>query len=121
VNAVFRSLLLLAASCLMVTTAARADDFRPAYLQLRQIDATTYDVLWKAPALDAGTSLRVQPVFPAGSRTLTQPVASHAGNAAVLRWKVAADGGLTGKVIEFPGLAETRIDVLVRLDRIAAF
>jgi hypothetical protein len=96
---------------------AEADEFRPAYLQLRQLDATTYDVLWKVPAIDASTTLRVRPVFPAGTRTLTEPVSSFASNAAVLRWKVTADGGLTGKVIKFPGLAETRIDVLVRLER----
>ena len=96
---------------------AEADEFRPAYLQLRQLDATTYDVLWKVPAIDASTTLRVRPVFPDGTRALTEPVSSFASNAAVLRWKVAADGGLTGKDIEFPGLAQTRIDVLVRLER----
>jgi hypothetical protein len=35
---------------------AEADEFRPAYLQLRQLDATTYDVLWKVPAIDANTA-----------------------------------------------------------------
>ena len=31
-----------------------ADEFRPAYLQLTQIDAETYGVLWKVPALETG-------------------------------------------------------------------
>ena len=28
---------------------ARADEFKPAYLQLTQLDQETYDVLWKTP------------------------------------------------------------------------
>jgi hypothetical protein len=32
---------------------AHADVFRPAYLQLQQLDAESYDVKWKLPALDA--------------------------------------------------------------------
>jgi hydrogenase/urease accessory protein HupE len=35
----------------------------------------------------------------------------------VQRWQVRVTGGLDGKAIEFPGLAETRIDVLARLTR----
>ena len=42
----------------------QADVFKPAYLQLRQIDAERYEVLWKVPAIDAQTTLKVTPVFP---------------------------------------------------------
>ena len=31
---------------------ARADEFKPGYLQLTQLDRETYDVLWKIPAID---------------------------------------------------------------------
>jgi hypothetical protein len=116
-SAVIRRLVPFALLLLAAFATAQADEFRPAYLQLRQIDATTYEVLWKVPAIDASTTLSVRPVFPEGTRTLTEPVSTYANNAAVLRWKVAADGGLTGKRIEFAGLAATRIDVLVRLER----
>ena len=40
---------------------AAADVFRPAYLQLSQLDATTYDVLWKVPAINESTTLRLKP------------------------------------------------------------
>jgi len=54
---------------------ARADEFKPAYLQLTQLDHETYDVLWKIPAIDESTTLKVKPQFPDGSEPLT-PVRS---------------------------------------------
>ena len=102
---------------LAVALPAAADEFRPAYLQLKQVDDTTYDVLWKVPALDANTTLRLNPVFPEGTRQLTKPVGSFANNATVLRWRVAVDGGLAGKAVAFPDLPGSRVDVLVRVER----
>jgi hydrogenase/urease accessory protein HupE len=97
---------------------ASADEFRPAYLQLRQIDAVTYDVLWKLPALDESTTLKVRPEFPAGTQAIEPVRSSYAAGTAVQRWRVQAEGGLAGKAIEFPNLAASRIDVLVRVERI---
>ena len=37
---------LLSLFWLAIVLPAAADEFRPAYLQLRQIDTVTYDVLW---------------------------------------------------------------------------
>ncbi|HSM21628.1 MAG TPA: HupE/UreJ family protein [Rubrivivax sp.] len=96
---------------------AAADEFRPAYLQLRQVDATTYDVLWKLPALDEATTLKLRPQFPPGTQDITPLRSSYAAGTAVQRWRVQAEGGLAGKSIEFPNLASSRIDVLVRVER----
>jgi len=94
-----------------------ADEFRPAYLQLRQVDAVTYDVLWKLPALDESTTLKLRPVFPTGTEVIAPVRSSYAAGTAVQRWRMRADGGLAGKAIEFPTLAASRIDVLVRVER----
>jgi hydrogenase/urease accessory protein HupE len=96
---------------------AAADDFRPAYLQLRQVDATTYDVLWKLPALDESTTLKLRPQLPPGTHVITPTSSSYAVGTAVQRWRMQIDGGLAGKAIEFPNLAASRIDVLVRVER----
>ena len=100
-----------------VALPAMADEFRPAYLQLRQVDATSYDVLWKVPALDETTTLKVVPIFPQGTRALTPVHNSYAAGTAVQRWRIEVDDGLAGKAIEFSNLASARIDVLVRLER----
>jgi hypothetical protein len=96
---------------------AAADEFRPAYLQLQQVDAITYDVLWKVPALDEYTTLKVRPVFPPEAQPVEQVRSSYAAGTAVQRWRVQVDGGLTGRAIEFTNLATSRIDVLVRVER----
>jgi len=101
----------------LLIPAAPADEFRPAYLQLTQTAPDQYDVLWKVPALDENTVLKVQPSFPAGTAT-TRPVrSSFAGGAVVQRWAIDLPGGLEGHAIDFPGVATTRIDVVVRLVR----
>lgn len=110
------ALLALAAS-LIAPPPARADDFRPAYLQLTQDDATTYDVLWKVPALGEDAVLKVHPAFPPGTTDVTPRRSSYATGVAVQRWRIKVPGGLEGKAIAFPGLTETRIDVLARLAR----
>jgi len=96
---------------------AQADEFRPAYLQLTQLDATTYDVLWKLPALDEAFTLKLHPQFPAGTRALTPVLSSYAKGSATQRWRIEVPGGLAGQAVRFPGLAAARIDVLVRLAR----
>ncbi len=96
---------------------AAADEFRPAFLQLTQIDAATYDVLWKLPALDESTTLRLRPAFPSGTQVLSPVHSSFAAGTAVQRWRIRVDGGLEGKAVRFPDLAVTRIDVLVRYAR----
>lgn len=96
---------------------ARADEFRPAYLQLVQVDSVTYDVLWKIPALDEGTTLAVRPEFPAGTEVLTPIRRAFALGASVERWRIRVPGGLTGRGITFTGLAANRIDILVRVTR----
>jgi hydrogenase/urease accessory protein HupE len=112
-----RRWLILGWVLLVVGLPAMADEFRPAYLQLRQIDSTRYDVLWKVPALDEATTLKVVPIFPKGARTLTAVHSSYAAGAAVQRWRMEVDGGLADKAIEFSNLSAARIDVLVRLER----
>jgi hydrogenase/urease accessory protein HupE len=97
---------------------AAADEFRPAYLQLSQESAETYSVLWKVPALNESTTLRISPLFPRGVRDISARRMSFASNMGALRWKIAAPGGLDGKSIAFPDLATTRIDILVRLERL---
>ncbi len=98
--------------------AVRADEFKPAYLQLTQLDRDTYDVLWKIPALDEATTLKVKPQFPAGVQDLTPVRGTYARGVTVQRWRLRVPGSLDGKSVEFPQLSTTRIDVLVRLVRL---
>ena len=96
---------------------ASADEFRPAYLQLTERDAETYEVLWKVPALNEDTTLRVAPMFPPGTTDLMPRNGSFAEGTVVARWRVHVPGGLDGKEVAFSDLSIPRIDVLVRVVR----
>ncbi|MCU0621949.1 MAG: HupE/UreJ family protein [Gemmatimonadales bacterium] len=112
-----RRLLLALLLAVGVATSVRADEFRPAYLQLVQRDSVTYDVLWKVPALDENTSLAVRPEFPAGTEVLTPVRRFFGSGTSVQRWRIRVPGGLVGRSIGFTGLAAARIDILVRVAR----
>ena len=73
---------------LAVAAPVAADEFRPAYLQIQQVDAADYDVLWKVPAVDEFTTLKVNPEFPANVSQLTARHSSYADGIAVQRWRI---------------------------------
>src|SRR6187402_355040 len=113
-----RCLVLLAVALLSFAARARADEFKPGYLQITQLDHQTYDVLWKVPAIDESTTLKVKPQFPDGTETLTAVRSTFSRGVTVLRWRIRVPEGLDGKAIFFSQLSETRIDVLARLVRL---
>lgn len=114
-----RALLLWLGACLLLAwqVPVRADEFRPAYLELRQDGTETFDVLWKLPALDETTTLKVKPVFPPGTEQLTTPVRRFASGAATLHWRIRVPGGLEGKSVDFE-LSHSRLDILARYQRL---
>src|SRR6187402_2591692 len=113
-----RCLVLLAVALLSFAARARADEFKPGYLQLTQLDHETYDVLWKVPAIDESTTLKVRPQFPEGTEALTPVRSTFSRGITVQRWRIRIPQGLDGKAIFFSQLSETRIDVLARLVRL---
>lgn len=95
-----------------------AHEMRPAYLELRQTGAETYDVLWKVPGRGENLRLGLYVELPEGSTNITTPRATMANNAFTERWTVKRPGGLTGGTIHIAGLSATMTDVLVRLERL---
>ncbi|HTG90425.1 MAG TPA: HupE/UreJ family protein [Vicinamibacterales bacterium] len=110
--------LVVVALLLSAMVPARADEFKPGYLQLTQVDREIYDVLWKIPAIDESTTLKVRPQFPDGTEALTEVRSTFSRGVMVLRWRIRVPEGLDGKAIFFSKLSETRIDVLARLVRL---
>ena len=91
----------------------QAHEVRPGYLQIRQVDASTYDLLWKIPAKgDRRLGLYVR--LPGYCRN-SEATSSFAGGAYIERWRAVCDGGLEDGTIAIDGLAATRTDVLARV------
>jgi hydrogenase/urease accessory protein HupE len=111
-----RRSILAAFLMLLVFAGARADVFRPAYLELRQRAPDTYDVLWKVPA-QGEMRLALDLRMPEGTITLQAPHAQFVGNAYVERSRIRHPQGLEGRAIAIDGLAGSGTDVLVRVLR----
>jgi hydrogenase/urease accessory protein HupE len=95
--------------------AAQAHEVRPGYLQLRQLDGPSYDLLWKVPArgdLRLGIYVRL----PENCQAV-ESVTGATDSAFIERARLHCDGGLVGRQIAIDGLEGTRTDVLARIER----
>ena len=95
-----------------------AHEVRPAYLELRQSGAETYDVLWKVPGLGDNQRLALDVVFPSRCSSMSIPQGRMINNSFTERWTIRCPGGLNGDTIRIDGLSGTTTDVLVRMERI---
>jgi len=95
-----------------------AHEVRPAYLELRQTGADTYDVLWKVPARGDNMRLGIYVEFPPDTTKANPPLTTFANDASTERWTVKRSAGLTGSEIHISGLAATMTDVLVRVENL---
>jgi hydrogenase/urease accessory protein HupE len=92
---------------------AQAHEVRPGYLEVRQVDAEAFDVLWKVPA-KGEYRLRLHARMP-GECTGEPSHGSFVAGAFVERWRAICPGGLSGRSIDIEGLSATRTDVLARI------
>jgi hydrogenase/urease accessory protein HupE len=107
----------LLALFLFAACAARADEFRPAYLEIRPVGAETYDLTWKVPALGADRRLALYVRLPAGTIDVAEPRAAVVGAAHIENRRIRQPGGLEGKTISIEGLARSAAEVLARVER----
>jgi hydrogenase/urease accessory protein HupE len=94
---------------------AFAHESRPAYLQINESEAGTFEINWRRPALgDRVLSLRA--VFPEHCPTQGNVANYLSQGAQVQRWTIQCQpDGLVGHSIAIDGLAQTITDVLVRI------
>jgi hypothetical protein len=90
---------------------------RPAFLEIKQRSADTFDVLWKVPARgEARLGLYVRPM--AGSEFIDAPRGMFSGGAYIERWRIRHPDGLTGSRIHVDGLNTTLTEAIVRIERL---
>ena len=112
-------LALLSATALPAGLAAH--EVRPAYLELTEVSAGRFEVLWKQPVLaDAEPGLvrrlPLRPAFPARCREAGRALPELTAAALLERWTIdCGPGGLGDAPIEVAGLPRTLTDVLLRV------
>jgi hydrogenase/urease accessory protein HupE len=94
---------------------ARADEYRPAFLELKQIANDEFGVLWKVPAI-GGLRPNLYLRFAADVEIATPARGSMVGGAFIERFNIRRDGGLAGTEIVVQGLTGLSTDVLVRIE-----
>ena len=96
---------------------AQADEYRPAFLDLRQSSDEVFEVLWKVPAL-GGQRLSLNVRFPPNVAKVSTVHASMIGGAYIERYSINSRGGLGGSEITIEGLSAVSTEVLVRIERL---
>ena len=92
-----------------------AHEIRPAYLQIVQIDANTYEAYWKIPSMgEAAPKLRL--VFSGNPQVTTLQAPQSLNNSIIFRYKLEFPDGLKGQNLYIEGLSNTLIDALVRIE-----
>jgi hydrogenase/urease accessory protein HupE len=109
---------LLILGLLGVSLPAASHEARPAYLQLHEIDAETFDVFWKVPGLGEDRRLAIHAQFAPETETVGAVSASFANNAFLQRWRVRRHRGFDQTSIRIDGLEATLTDTLVRVERL---
>jgi len=107
----------LALLALIGAAPAAAHEVRPAYLEIVQQGAETYDVLFKVPAAGGGLRFGLYLTLPEDAEVVGAKRSGFSGRAHVERFQVRRAGGLAGARLRVDGLSQTRTDVLVRVAR----
>lgn len=114
----FVRLLLLLAMGTAIPSAA-AHEIRPAFLHIREIEPSAYDLLWKTPA-QGDLRLALNVILPEGCSDAGKKRASLVDAAVVQHWRISCEGGLPGKQIAIENLETTLTDVILRFEPLSA-
>jgi hypothetical protein len=98
----------------LATGAVHAHELRPAFLELREVKAGEFEVLWKTP-MRGDMRLSLTPEVSGKSENITPVATRDTGNAAVQTWRLRTQD-LRGQRVRIAGLEGTMTDALVRIE-----
>jgi len=108
----FHSFLIL----FLLSISTCAHEIRPAYLELKALNDTTYTVKWKIP-INEDMTLQLTPIFPISCEKKNTLNTYKVGGTMISRWIIECKEGLHGKDIAIDGIKNTFTDVLVRIQQ----
>ncbi|MEH6502144.1 MAG: HupE/UreJ family protein, partial [Pseudoalteromonas distincta] len=97
---------------------AHADEYRPAYLEFKQISDNDFKMLWKVPAKGQNRRLSLYVELPPEITKTSETVSAFIRGAYIERSTINRQGGLAGSKIDIQGLERISTDVLVRIQRL---
>lgn len=96
-----------------VALPAQADELRPGYMELTQLDAQQWKLVWKAPVL-GGLATRTRPAFPEFCRQ-SPPQARVEGAVLVAESRLTCTKTLAGSQVGLAGMDAAFTDALLRV------
>ena len=108
---------LLALLLCLWSSLASADIFRPAYLEMTELDEGRYAVLWRVPMLPDQRRPGARLHWPDGTRPVAEVLATRAGDSWEERYTLATETGLVDREVRIEGLLGGATDVIVRIQR----
>ena len=103
--------------CVGLPVMASAHESQPGLLEMRQLSANRYEVIWRAP-IYYGKPHPAQLKLPEDWQTVGEPMVRQLPDSTLHRRVVDVQGGsINGSIIRFPGLEGTITDVFVRISR----
>lgn len=106
--------LVLLSGIVFGASTSAAHEVRPSYLELTEVRAGEFDILFKTP-MRGDLRLSLTPAFSGGTEPLASIAARATGDAAVQTWRIKAIDPLRGQKIGIVGLENTMTDALVRI------
>jgi hydrogenase/urease accessory protein HupE len=111
-------LVVLLALCAGLRSESFAHESQPGLLELKQLGADRYEVIWRAP-IYYGRPHPARLQLPDNWKTVGEPTVRQLPDSGLHRRIVTVEGASTnGSVIRFPGLEGTITDVFVRISRL---
>lgn len=89
-----------------------AHEMRPAFLQLNELEAGRFEVIWKQPVLD-DRRLPLDPILPEGCEVQNAKAPERTATALLQTWQTQCD--LSTGTLSISGLTKTLTDVMVRI------
>lgn len=108
---------ILALTLLIISTLVSSHEVRPSYLELVQLDSTTYQILWKVPA-KGDLRLGLYVTFDKGVVNKTEPVEGFSGGSYSKRWQISHENALINSRISIEGLQSSFTEAIVRIERL---
>ena len=93
-----------------------ADELRPAYLQLTEVQRNVFSVLWKVPARGDQQRLSLAVAFEPEHATVQEPLEGFVAGYHLRNWKMSVVNGLPKSKIRIDGLVNTSTEVLLRVE-----
>lgn len=98
----------------LVPDSARADELRPAYIEMTEQSPGQWSVLWKA-STNSRLGQSGQVIIPANCKIEGERQREFAGSNILIRLDLRCDGSLQGQTVGLKGLALSTTDALVRI------